>query len=130
MNLFNQIHEYETTIMLIRLSRQTTENIFMAKPAPHKYKQPVLNRFWSRVAPYGTLTCRCYNIEYISETNLKLQYHGISFFHYLFLCCEIVSNFAPSTTISLPCSVQNLKMILQMKCVMDGRGSRDLSSSL
>ena len=75
------------------------------------------------------------NIGYPSEIHLKLKSHEISLAHYSCFSWPItligqlsVWNFAQSTAVSLPCSVQNFKPIGQLKRVLwRNEISRDLS---
>ena len=67
------------------------------------------------------------NIGYLSEIHLKLKSREISFAHNS--CFDrSLWNFAQSTAVSLPCSVQNFKLIGQLqRKLWTNEFSRDLS---
>ena len=52
-----------------------------------------------------------YNMRYSSETPLKLKSRETSFVHNIFSVVQSFKKFAPSTAVSLSCSVQTFKTI-------------------
>ena len=70
----------------------------------------------------------CCNKGLPSKTHLKPKSRQMSFAHTLLFRCQIVSKFAPSTAVQLPCSVQICKTVWQMKWASWAHEfSRDLS---